>query len=75
MKILVVDDSTINLKVTTKILEKEGYEVDNALSGFECLKMVKENHQGIVLDIDDYEYHNLDEVLEEDFVVVLDHLD
>ena len=43
--------------------------------GFRLDKMVKENHQGIVLDIDDYEYHDLDEVLEEDFVVVLDHLE
>ncbi len=52
MKILVVDDSAINLKVATKILEKEGYEVDNALSGFECLKMVKEkNYDLIFMDI------------------------
>ncbi len=48
MKILVVDDSLINLKVATKILEKEGYEVDNALSGSECLKMVKEKHYDLI---------------------------
>ena len=38
-------------------------------------KMVKENHQGIVIDIDDYEYYKLDDVLDENFVVCLDHLE
>lgn len=38
-------------------------------------KMVKENHQGIVIDVDDYEYYKLDEILDENFVVCLDHLE
>lgn len=38
-------------------------------------KMVKENHQGIVIDIDDYEYYKLDDILKEKFVVCLDHLE
>ena len=38
-------------------------------------KMVKENHQGIVIDIDDYGYYKLDDILEEKFVVCLDHLE
>ena len=38
-------------------------------------KMVKENHQGIVIDIDDYEYYKLDDILNENFVVCLDHLE
>lgn len=38
-------------------------------------KMVKENHQGIVIDVDDYEYYKLEDILEEDFVVLLDHLE
>ena len=38
-------------------------------------KMVKENNQGIVIDIDDYEYYKLDDILDEDFVVCLDHLE
>lgn len=38
-------------------------------------KMVKENHQGIVIDVDDYEYYKLDDILEENFVVLLDHLE
>ncbi len=38
-------------------------------------KMVKANHQGIVIDVNDYEYFKLDSCLEEDFVVCLDHLE
>lgn len=38
-------------------------------------KMVKENHQGIVIDVDDYEYYKLDDILDENFVVCLDHLE
>lgn len=38
-------------------------------------KMVKENHQGIVIDIDDYEYYKLNDILDEDFIVCLDHLE
>ena len=38
-------------------------------------KMVKENHQGIVIDIDDYEYYKLDDILNENFVICLDHLE
>lgn len=42
---------------------------------FRLDKMVTENHQGIVLDIDDYEYYDLKDVLDEDFIVCLDHLE
>lgn len=38
MKVLIVDDSIINLKVATKLLEKEGCVVENATSGIECLE-------------------------------------
>lgn len=37
-------------------------------------KMVSGNHQGIVIDIFDYEYYSLDD-LDSDFVVILDHLE
>lgn len=37
-------------------------------------KMVMGNHQGVVLEIDDYEYYTLDSV-QDDFVVALDHLE
>lgn len=42
---------------------------------FRLNKMTKEHHQGIILDVDDYEYYNLEECLAEEFVVLLDHLE
>lgn len=38
-------------------------------------KMVKEHNQGLVIDIDDYTYYSLEDVLEESFLVCLDHLE
>lgn len=35
----------------------------------------KGNHQGIVLDIEDFKYSKLEEVLDKDFIVILDHLE
>lgn len=37
-------------------------------------KMVKGNHQGIVIDMFDYEYYDLNSI-DSDFVVILDHLE
>lgn len=38
-------------------------------------KMVSGNHQGIVIDMDDYEYYSLDSIQKEEFIVALDHLE
>lgn len=38
-------------------------------------KKIKGNHQGIVIEINDYSYYNLKESYNEDFVVILDHLE
>ena len=38
-------------------------------------KKANGNHQGIVIEIDDYDYCSLNEVYNEEFVVVLDHLE
>ena len=35
----------------------------------------KGNHQGIVLDIEDYKYSNIDCIFDKNFVVILDHLE
>lgn len=48
MKALIVDDSLINLKVASKLIEHEGYEVETVTSGFECLKKVKENKYDVI---------------------------
>ena len=37
--------------------------------------MANKNHQGIVVDIHEYEYKELDECFDDDFIVVLDHLE
>ncbi len=42
---------------------------------FRLNKMTKMNHQGIVLEVDDYDYYSLEDALEDDFIVVLDHLE
>ncbi len=38
-------------------------------------KMVDGHHQGIVIDINDYEYASLEEVLDSNTLVILDHLE
>ena len=38
-------------------------------------KLVTGNHQGIVIDIDDYNYYSLNDIDNEGFVVMLDHLE
>ena len=42
---------------------------------FRLNKMVKEHHQGIVIDMDDYDYFKLEDVLDEEFLICLDHLE
>ena len=42
---------------------------------FRLNKMVRERHQGIVIDMDDYNYYKLEDVLDEEFLVCLDHLE
>ena len=37
--------------------------------------LANKNHQGIVVDIYDYEYKELDECFNDEFVVILDHLE
>ena len=40
-KILVVDDQPINIKLLQRKLEREGYVVQTAYNGLECLDAVK----------------------------------
>ena len=51
-----------NLRVETKTKR----EIDNLCSGV---------HQGIILDIPDYQYSELNELLDEEIIVILDHLE
>ena len=38
-------------------------------------KMEKGNHQGIILEIEDFEYTNLDELEKENVIIMLDHIE
>lgn len=38
-------------------------------------RMVDGNHQGVVIDIDEYEYGSLNDCFDDSFVLVLDHLE
>jgi len=49
-----------------KIDYKTKYELDNTIKG---------NHQGIILEVDDYVYASLDDILKEDIIIMLDHLE
>lgn len=53
-------------KQNIKVNYLEKYELDNLENG---------NHQGIILEVADYEYASLDDVLNEDIIVMLDHLE
>ena len=47
-RLLVVDDNKVNLKVFKGLLKKNGMKIDTAMSGKECLELMKENHYHIV---------------------------
>ena len=55
-------------KNNIKIKYMEKYEMDKIVDGL---------HQGIILDVDDYKYSNLNDILEIDnpLIVILDHLE
>jgi len=38
-------------------------------------KMSKQNHQGIIIDREEYQYDSMDNILKEEFIVILDHLE
>lgn len=63
------DDKLINSlieKSKFKVEIKSKREIDDL-----CLGL----HQGIIIDIPDYEYFSLDDLIDEEIVVILDHLE
>ncbi len=70
----------VYIKENFKDLNILNYLKDNKIKyeivpEFRLNKMTKEHHQGVVIDVDDYKYYTLDNVLNEDFLVCLDHLE
>ena len=55
-----ISSKNIKINYVTK------YDLDRLQSG---------NHHGIILEVPDYDYASLDEVLEEEIIVMLDHLE
>lgn len=49
LKVLVVDDSVTVRKVTTRLLERQGFEVDSARDGVEAMTKLAEHKPDIVL--------------------------
>lgn len=47
-KVLVVDDTSLNLLVISQLLKKTGVQVDTCLSGRECLFMIQKEHYDVI---------------------------
>ena len=47
-KILIVDDNKLNIKIAAKLIRKDNYIIDEALSGEECLEKVKNKHYDLI---------------------------
>lgn len=47
------------------------------MNKYELSQLANENHQGIIIDVGDYEYCDLDEIVksENGFIVILDHIE
>ena len=59
-----------------RLIEKKKYNV-KIVKKYELDKMTKENHQGIILKVNDFKYSNLDSFTKKDdsLVVLLDHIE
>lgn len=47
-KVLIVDDNKINIKIATKTICPYNFQIDNALSGNECLEKVKTTNYDLI---------------------------
>lgn len=52
-KVLVVDDNKLNLKVAGMLLQKYNLEVEEVLSGFECIEKIESGHNYDLILMDD----------------------
>lgn len=62
-------DKKINLLIQNKklpVVFKPKKQMDDLAKG---------NHQGIIIDIKDYQYFELDKILQDNFIVILDHIE
>lgn len=47
-KVLIVDDNKVNIKLASKLLEQYNFDISSALSGTECINLVKENKYDLI---------------------------
>ena len=48
-KVLIVDDNDLNIKIAEKLLKNYNFEVANAMTGNECIDLVKLNNYDLIL--------------------------
>lgn len=48
-QVLIVDDNKMNIKIASKFLKPYELQIDEALSGFECLEKVKDKEYDLIL--------------------------
>lgn len=70
----VIITNSFNEKDIIDYIDKNNIE-KRIIDKREMDKKYKGNHQGIVLDIEDYKYSDIESVLDKNFVVILDHLE
>lgn len=70
----IIISENFNDKSLIPLLENQKFIVKK-LSIKEMDKLVNGNHQGIILDVTDYSYYDVDVAFDSEFVVVLDHLE
>lgn len=46
--VLIVDDNSVNIKLTSRMLSQYNFKISSAKSGFECLEMIKENKYDLI---------------------------
>ena len=64
-----------NDKEIISLIEKEKFSIKR-LTNREIDNLIDGNHQGIILDVTDYQYYGLTDVLKDgEFLVVLDHIE
>ena len=42
-KVLIVDDNKVNIKIASRLLERYKFDIETAMSGIECINLIKNN--------------------------------
>ena len=48
IKVLIVDDNKINIKIASNMMGDYGFEIEGSLSGEECIEKAKNNHYDLI---------------------------